>query len=144
MAKSKPVSEQTLEFLRGNLGKRALAPLTGTDFRALIAAALIMEAYSGDRHPDYLAAFALVVRRMQRKCWYFAYHSIAKALDWSDRMDVWMKAGLPTEPLENIPLCEMEPASASRATHCAAQDTRDLLAEKRAAQNAEWLKPLMK
>lgn len=126
MAKPKPLSEQVLEFLRGNLGKHCLAPLTGTDYRALMAAAHLMEAYSGDGHPCYLEAFRLTVQRMQPKCWYFAYHTIAKALDWGDRMDLWMKAGLPTEPLENTPRCEFEPGGAARA-HTAAGETRQLL-----------------
>jgi Arc/MetJ-type ribon-helix-helix transcriptional regulator len=45
------------------IGSRALAPLTGTDARALGAAVQIIELYTYDRNSNVLAAFGLIVMR---------------------------------------------------------------------------------
>lgn len=126
MSKPQPITDRVAIFLKGNLGKKCLAPLTGTDYRALMAGALIIEAYSGDRNRDYLDAFRLVVSRMQRKCWPLAFHTIACLTNWEERMTIWMKAGLPTAPLENMPVCEMDP-EARLSRHNAAAETQSLL-----------------
>lgn len=83
-----------LDWLHSNLGGYALAPLTGSDTRALRAAVQIVEQFSYDRHPTVLRAFALCVLRMQPKCRELAYHAIAHPMDWSDRATVWKAAGL--------------------------------------------------
>lgn len=95
-----------LDWLHSNLGGRALAPLTGTDSRALRAAVQIMEHYGYDRHASVLDAFAQIVRRMQPKTRELAYHAIAHPLDWSDRAKVWAASGL--EPLRLQYLCSFE------------------------------------
>jgi len=91
----KPPSVTLFPWLRANLGPRCLAPLTGTDARALRAAVQIIELYSYDRDASVLEAFAHVVRRMQPKTQELAYHCIAHVMDWSDRSRLWVEAGLP-------------------------------------------------
>lgn len=90
-----PPAATVLDWLYANLGGRALAPLTGSDTKALRASVQIMEQYGYDRHPSLIDAFALVVFRMQPKTRELAYHAIAHPLDWSDRHKIWMAAGLP-------------------------------------------------
>lgn len=102
-----PPASTVLEWLRSNLGSRALAPLTGSDTKALRAAVQIMEAYGYDRSPALIRAFALVVGRMQHKCQWLAFHAIAHPLDWSDRQKVWNLAGL--ELFVDAPRCSFEP-----------------------------------
>ena len=61
---------QTLpEWLRSNLGPRCLAPLTGTDSKALAAAVQIVELYAYQSRAEVLEAFGLVVMQMQESCW---------------------------------------------------------------------------
>lgn len=107
MKKPKPKCESLLDFLRGNLGKRCLAPLTGTDARALAAAVHIVELYACDRNPDILKCFGEVVLRMQRSTRWFAYHAIAHSIEWTDRAPVWSLAGLGEPP--DCPRCAFEP-----------------------------------
>lgn len=83
-----------IEWLRANLGSRALAPLTGSDTRALRAAVQLIEQYSYDRHANVLHAFAYCVSRMQSTTRELAYHAIAHPMDWSDRQTVWKASGL--------------------------------------------------
>jgi len=92
--KPKPKCETVLPWLKANLGERCLAPLTGTDARALQAAVQIIELYSYDSDLSVLAAFALVVQRMQPSTQELAYHATAHVMDWSDRARVWVRAGL--------------------------------------------------
>jgi len=89
-----PPAATVLDWLHSNLGGRALAPLTGSDVRALRAAVQIIEQFGYDRHPTVLDAFAHVVRRMQSSTRELAYHAIAHPLDWSDRGPIWNVAGL--------------------------------------------------
>lgn len=96
MSDYQPPAATVLDWLHSNLGGHALAPLTGSDTRALRAAVQIMEQYAYDRHPGLLLAFAKVVQRMQTKTWELAYHAIAHPLDWSDRSKVWAMSGLAT------------------------------------------------
>lgn len=84
-------------WLKSNLGKRCLAPLTGSDAAALYAAYAIAEAMcnaDSTQTPDLHHAFRHVVLTMQEKCRYLAFHAIAAARDWSDRAPTWMRAGL--------------------------------------------------
>lgn len=83
-----------IDWLRSNLGSRALAPLTGSDTRALRAAVQIVEQFSYDNHPSILNAFAACVRRMQPHTRELAYHAIAHPMDWPDREKIWARAGL--------------------------------------------------
>lgn len=96
------------DWLKENLGPLALAPLTGTDSKALAAAVQIIELYSYDPRPSVLEAFGLIVRRMQPKNWQLAYHAIAHVMDWGHRPRVWHKAGLP--PI-SAGRCKYEPRS---------------------------------
>lgn len=94
MASPKPVCAALLTWLRLNLGRGALAPLTGTDAKALAAAAHIVVLYAYDRDDATLAAFRAVVLRMQPSTRELAYHAIAHVMDWDDRARVWARAGL--------------------------------------------------
>ena len=95
MPATKPPCQTLPHWLRENLGKRCLAPLTGTDSKALAAAVQIVELYAYQSTPELLDAFRIVVAQMQRSCWPLAYHAIAHVMDWGDRETVWRGAGLP-------------------------------------------------
>ncbi len=106
MTTSKPPSVTVLPWLRANLGKGCLAPLTSTDTRALRAAVQIIDLYAYNRHPNVLRAFAAIVLQMQESTRELAYHGIAHVMCWSNRAQLWQEAGLP--PLSNIRHCEFE------------------------------------
>lgn len=91
--KEKPKSVTVGPWLKANLGKTCLAPLTGTDYRALQAAVQIIELYAYDPDSSLLVAFAQVVGRMQEKTRSLAFHAIAHVMDWSDRWRLWRMAG---------------------------------------------------
>jgi hypothetical protein len=95
MKKYQPPAVTIFPWLRANLGPRSLAPLTGTDTRALTAAVQIAELYSYHRVQSVADAFGAVVASMQPHTFHLAYHSIAHVMDWSDRADLWVKAKLP-------------------------------------------------
>ena len=99
MSAPKPVCQTLTTWLRANLGKGALAPLTSTDSLALDAAVHLKA--------GVLQAFAFAVRCMQPKCYRFAYHAIAHVMDWHNRPQIWAKAGLPD--IEHPGRCEHEP-----------------------------------
>jgi hypothetical protein len=103
----KPPSTTISAWLKSNLGKSALAGQTGTDQKALLAAVQIIDLYSYDRDPSLLGAFGAVVRRMQPKQYFLAFHATAHVMDWSDRVSVWTQAGLPTDI--KVPRCIFEP-----------------------------------
>jgi hypothetical protein len=105
--KKKPVCETLLPWLKANLGPKCLAPLTGTDARALAAAVHIIELYAVEGNPRALAAFGACAYCMQRSTRELAYHAIAHVLDWSDREKIWKLAYL--EPIENPRECVFEP-----------------------------------
>jgi hypothetical protein len=106
MKKPKPVCETLMPWLKANLGPRCLAPLTGTDARALRAAVQIIDLYAECRDAGLPAAFGAVVGQMQPNCRFLAYHAIAHILDWSDRAHVWQLSGLPSI---NPGVCTYEP-----------------------------------
>jgi hypothetical protein len=111
VSKYQPPAQTVMAWLKANLGSRALAPLTGSDTRALRAAVQIIEQYSYDRCPALVEAFGMVVCRMQPSTAELAYHSIAHVMDWSDRSEIWVKAGLP----EFAPrLCAFEPGGSCK------------------------------
>jgi hypothetical protein len=118
-----PPAATVLDWLRSNLGSRALAPLTGSDTKALRAAVQIMEAWGYDRSPNYLHAFGLCVARMQPQTRELAYHAIAHPLDWSDRARIWSaiadsKLVLPIKP---VLTCSFEPGG-SHVDHAAEEE----------------------
>lgn len=107
MPTPKPVSVTVLPWLKANLGKRCLAPLTGTDARALLAAAQCIELYSVARQPEVLQAFGTIVLCMQEHTRELAYHAIAHVMEWPDRAGVWNQAGL--QPIIIPRVCSYEP-----------------------------------
>jgi hypothetical protein len=109
MPAPKPACVTVFPWLKNNLGKNCLAPLTNTDWHALRAAVQCIELYSHTCDGDVLDAFARCVSLMQPHCWHLAYHSIAHVMDWGHRPQLWIEAGLP-QP-ERLPLCAFEPAS---------------------------------
>lgn len=105
-----------MPWLRENLGKHALAPLTGTDARALQAAVQIVECYAFEREPQLLEAFGSVVAQMQQSTQELAYHALAMVMDWSDRRAIWEplieRHGL--NPLTKVHVCAYEPGGSGR------------------------------
>lgn len=95
-------------WLKANLGPRCLAPLTGTDARALIAAVQIVELWSEGRSASAAQSFRLVVLEMQQHTRGLAYHAIAHVMDWSHRQELWIAAGLP-EVTHTFGRCVNEP-----------------------------------
>jgi hypothetical protein len=93
--KNTPACETVFPWLRANLGKHCLAPLTGTDRKALEAAVQIISLYAYAEAPSVIEAFGIVVRRMQPSTQELAYHAIAHVTDWSYRSRIWVAAGLP-------------------------------------------------
>jgi hypothetical protein len=108
MSKPKPCCKTLGPWLAANLGKRCLAPLTGTDARALAAAVHIAELYSYHQERGVMEAFARIVLCMQSSTRELAYHAIAHVMDWSDRRRLWCEAGLPEFSMETH--CAFEPA----------------------------------
>lgn len=111
-----PPAATVLDWLEANLGGQALAPLTGTDTKALRAAVQIMELYGYDRAPILCEAFGMVVCRMQSRTMWLAFHAIAHPLDWSDRAQVWRAASLPPEVVRYAANhgCSFEPGGSHR------------------------------
>lgn len=110
MPKPQPHAVTIFPWLRANLGKHALAPLTSTDSRALKAAVQIVELWNfADAEPsrDLPNAFAACVRCMQESTREFAYHAIAHMANWSTREELWNLSGLP--PITPRMRCENEP-----------------------------------
>lgn len=66
-----------------------LAMLTGTDQRTLHAIAAVWNAYG--REGDGPLVVALLLDRLQEKCWPFARELIAQQLEWTDRDPLWAK-----------------------------------------------------
>lgn len=98
------------DWLRANLGRGprdrgVFSALTGTDWRALAAAAHILELYSICNAPAVIEAFRHVVMQMQPKTRYFAFHAIAFLAEWETRARLWKQAGLSFEDLEHSPRC---------------------------------------
>ncbi|MDB6027528.1 MAG: hypothetical protein JWM68_3751 [Verrucomicrobiales bacterium] len=110
--KEKPLNETVRTWLRDNLGKGCLAPLTGADARALDAAIYTIELYSYDRSDEVAQAFGLIVGRMQPKTQELAFHAIAQCMEWMTRFELWERAGL--ELPKNIRVCAWEPGGSAR------------------------------
>ena len=86
---------EILKWLKANLGRRAIAPLTSTDTYALITSVNLSNLISYESAPDELfAAYRAIVSQMQEHTRHLAYHAIAMELDWSHRAMIWEQAGL--------------------------------------------------
>lgn len=110
--RSKPVCESLRLFLAGNLGRKSLAALTGTDVKALAAAVHIVQLYAYNGEDELLEALRIVVQRMQPTTQEFAFHSIAHLMEWESRAAIWQAAGMPIpRPLHR---CRGEPISQVR------------------------------
>lgn len=108
---ARPYCQTVLPWLRSNLGRKCLAPLTSTDAAALSAAVQIVQLYAYTGDPSVLNAFGAVVLTMQRQSMELAYHAIAHILDWDDRVRIWSLAGLPRMAVRK---CTFEPDGAGR------------------------------
>ena len=108
MSDYQPPAQTVFAWLHSNLGSEKLAPLTGTDSKALAAAAQLLELYAYHREPMLLEAFGIIVRCMQPQTRQLAFHAIAHVMDWSDRCKIWDAADLP-RPWVNPWLCSFEP-----------------------------------
>jgi hypothetical protein len=106
MKRPQPRCETVLPWLKENLGPHALAPLTGTDAKALAAAVQIIELYAYSCNKGLLPAFGAVVATMQESCRGLAYHAIAHCMDWGHRREIWEAAGL---RLDCWARCKFEP-----------------------------------
>ena len=109
--RTKPKCETVYPWLRANLGRNCLAPLTHTDAAALAAAVQIVALYCHCDGPDVAEAFGAVVREMQPHTQGLAFHSIAHVMDWGDRYRLWHAAGL--DPV-GVRKCLYEPGGPNR------------------------------
>lgn len=76
-----------LQFLKSS--GHSLAPLTGTDSKALQAIAACWTLYAYTHSSDVLYAVRLLLREMQPKTRPLARELIAWAMDWNDRDRLW-------------------------------------------------------
>lgn len=80
------------KWLRVNVGKYCLAPLTGQDHAALFAIAHLLNAYarSDDNGRKALAvALAYTASAMQPSVRYLVKRAVPYAMDWSHESEVW-------------------------------------------------------
>lgn len=96
-------------WLDANLGRGCLAPLTGTDARALLAAVQVVELWTDSHSREVAEAFGLIVRQMQPHTRRLAFHAIAKVSDWGHRQQLWDSAGLPQDVTHTYGCCKFEP-----------------------------------
>lgn len=107
---------QLFTWLKANLGKHCLAPLTSHDVEALMAAQAIVPMISWEGAPaELFQAYKAVVEEMQPHCRYLAFHAIAAELDWGHRAMIWGAAGLSFEDVRGVcvhgpQLRELQPA----------------------------------
>jgi hypothetical protein len=81
------MAAEHIRWLRAN--HYDLAPLTGTDRKALDAIAACWQLYAYERCAWTLDAVALLLVSMQPKNHHFAMHLIPWAMDWNDEGPVW-------------------------------------------------------
>jgi len=82
-------------WLRANLGKRCLAPLTSQDARALDAAASVAALWQYTQRQTVADAFGAIVMLMQATTQHLAFHVVAQVGNWEDRAALWNAANLP-------------------------------------------------
>jgi len=83
----RPPTPEHLKWLRAN--GHNLAPLTGTDTKALAAVAACWELYAYTRSERVLKAARELAAEMQDSTRPLARELIAYAMDWSDRDKLW-------------------------------------------------------
>lgn len=91
-ARPKPQCATAFAFLRERLGKGALAPCTGQDYRALAAWFHLVEVWrTADERGELAAlrALAHTLDAMQRSVWAFAKAGIPACGDWGDEDRLW-------------------------------------------------------
>lgn len=82
--------DEPLRWLR--LNHHDLAPLTGTDTRALLAIAACWRLYfNADDQPSVIVAVVALLQSLQPKCWRLAKALIPWAGDWSHEAPVWLQ-----------------------------------------------------
>lgn len=88
--KEPPPCARVRKWLLHNYGRDVLAPLTGTDARALEAFVHVLElrAYSG-RSFDLNLATVAIIDQMQESTRWLAKASIPMILDWPDEDRLW-------------------------------------------------------
>lgn len=103
-------SQTVFAFLKGNLGKRCLAPLTTTDAKALLASVMIVDLWTTGRDNAAIAAWHHVVGKMQETTRHLAFHAVAHVSNWEDRWRFWDNGWgeMPTEK------CAFEPGGSAR------------------------------
>jgi hypothetical protein len=109
-----PYAKSVFQWLRDNLGRRAMGALTSTDQRALEAAVQVVALWNhADEEPsrDLPNAFAACVRCMQASTQEFAFHAVAHVAEWHTRQQMWDLAGLP--PLARRMMCAFEPGGSN-------------------------------
>jgi hypothetical protein len=107
---AKHLCQELRPWLKANLGKQCLAPLTTQDDLALDAAICLLKLfnYCDSRHAnEVLKAFAAAVMTMLPHNRRLAYHAIAHVMDWHNRDQIWSRCGLPE--VENPGVCQHEP-----------------------------------
>lgn len=87
--KEKCAADRVFPWLRANYGRAALAPLTGTDRRALAAFVQVLELAAGRAHVGHFRALAVCALDMQPSTVWLARSAIPMVLDWSDEFPLW-------------------------------------------------------
>lgn len=96
MASSRPLRDEPLRWLASlrdrpedQVHRLDLAPLTGTDTKALIAIAYAWQLFAYTRSTAVLNAIRCLLSEMQRSTAPLTRDLIAWAMDWSDRDRYW-------------------------------------------------------
>ena len=110
---NKPLCQSLRTWLKANLGKSCLAPLTSADAMALDTAVHLAALWAYTRKPELAAAFASVVELMQGTTQHLAFHAVAHYANWEDRGTLWGLSGLPFP--HYMTRCAYEPGGSQRA-----------------------------
>lgn len=85
--------KEILSWLKLNLGRSAIAPLTSTDTYALVTSVNLSNLISyPSAPPELFRAWCDIVSQMQEHNRHLAYHAVAMELDWSHRRMIWEQA----------------------------------------------------
>jgi len=88
--------KEIYKWLQANCGKGCTGALTSTDSYALVTSVnLCLLINYPDAPPELFAAYGAIVRQMQPKTRWMAYHTIAMQLDWQHRNMIWHQSVLP-------------------------------------------------
>lgn len=99
-------------WLKANLGKRCLAPLTSRDALALNAAVGVAALWQYSQADTTASAFGAVVSLMQETTRHLAFHVVAQVGNWEDRAALWTASGLPWP--KHLTMCAYEPGGSAR------------------------------